>query len=269
MSIEQNSVSSFEVIETEDGWNAITTSSRVGAEVWARLANLTYRYDSRFRYNFRPRGLASLVLIKEWANLVVSHAQVDEGDDAPVSVLEEGESSITLGWDGTWTTGRKVRIQIFPAEYPNEGTAYIRFNTGTGKPSTFLNEIFTSVKAEAENLVIPAEMAKQIRGDLAFAFGGYSQFGTEDVIKAVCGHVRNGTLLRRDKSVSMAVIEAALLQEEERWADQPTPTSEEWLAIHLEGDRIVGDCWEAQRGNQGARGYGMPKGVVRAPAIVD
>jgi hypothetical protein len=269
MSIEQ--VSGFEIVETEDGWNSFETSAKTGAEIWARLANITYRHDARFRYNLRPRGLASLVLIREWADLVVSHAQVVEGDNAPVAVLEEGESSITLGWNGTWTSGRQVRVEIFPAEYPNEGTAYVRYHTGTGKPSTFLYDIFTSEKSAAEDVIIPEEMAKQIRGDLAFAFGGYSQFGTEDVIKAVCGHVRNGTLLRREKAVALSVIAAALLQEEERWegTGPPTPTSEEWLLIHKEGDRVVGECWEAQRSNQGARGYGMPKGVVRAPAIVD
>lgn len=269
MSIEQ--VSGFEIVETEDGWNVIETSAKVGAEVWSRLANLTYRYDSRFRYNLRPRGLESLVLIREWADLIVSHAQVDEGDNAPVVSLEEGESSITLGWDGTWTSGRQVRVEIFPAEYPNEGTAYIRFNTGTGKPSTFLEQIFTSAKAEAEDVVIPAEMAKQIRDDLAMAYGGYSQFGTEDLVKSVCGHVRNGTLLRREKAVALSVIAAALLQEEERWegTGPPTPTTEEWPTILLEAERIVSDCWEAQRNAKGARSYGMPKGVVRGPAIVD
>lgn len=263
-------MSEFEIVETLDGWNSFETSAKVGADIWARLANQACRYDTRLRYNLRPRGLDSMVLIKEWADLVVAHAQVDEGDNAPVAVMEEGESSLTLGWDGTWTVGRQVRVQIFPAEYPNEGTAYIRFHTGTGKPSSFLNEIFASAKAEAEDLVISAEMAKQIRGDLAFAFGGYSQFGTEDVIKAVCGHVRNGTLLRRDKSVALAVVEAALLQEEERWEDQPTPT-EEWLAIHNRGKKVVGECWEQQRKGFAARASGAapPVGTVRAPAIVD
>ena len=258
MSIEQTG---FDVESFADGWNSFETSIKVGAEVWARLANLTYRKDPRFRYNFRPKGLASLILIREWADLVVSHAQVDEGDNAPVAVMEEGESSITLGWDGTWTAGRQVRIQIFPAE----GTAYIRFNTGTNKPSTFLNEIFNSAKAEAEDVIIPSEMAKQIRGDLAFAFGGYSQFGVEEVVEAVCGHVRNGTLLRREKAVALAVVEEALLQEEERWSDQPTPTSEAWLIGFKAAEKKVGECWESQRSGFAARSAGRP----RPPAIVD
>jgi hypothetical protein len=265
MSVEQNSVSSFEVIETEDGWNVIETTAKIGVEVWARLVNLTYRYDPRFRCNLRPRGLASLTLLREWANLVLAHAQVDEGDDAPVAILEEGESSLTLGWDGTWTSGRQVRVEVFPAEYPNEGTAYIRYSTGTKKPSTFLNQIFASAKAAAEDIVVPEEMAKQIRSDLAFAFGGYSQFGVEEVVQAVCGHVRNGTLLRREKSVALAVIAAALLQEEERWSDHSTTASNGWTVGLAAAEKKVGECWEYQRSGFAARSAGRP----RPPAIVD
>jgi hypothetical protein len=264
MSIEQ--VSGFEIVETEDGWNSFQTTVKCGQEIWARLANLEYRHNSKTRWMMRPSQYEKL---EQWAKFLKQAADWDEGSNSPVSSIEIGAQAINLGWKGTWTAGREVHIEFFNND--EGGGAYIRYNTGTGKPSSFLDDIFAEAKADAEGAIVPAAFASEIRGNLALAFGGYSQFGTEDVIKAVCGHVRNGTLLRREKSVAISVVAAALLQEEERWegTGPPTPTSEEWPTILLEAERIVGECWEQQRGNQGARGYGAPKGAVRAPAIVD
>ena len=203
--------------------------------------------------------------------MLKNSAEWDEGSNSPIVTIVDkdmnGVRTVHLNWKGTWTKDREVEVEFFPND--EGGIAYVSYNTGTGKPSSFLEDIFLSAKAEAEDVVLPSEMATQIRSNLCLAYGGYSQFGVAEVVAAVCGHVRNGTLLRREKSVAMAVIEAALLQEEERWADQPTPTSLEWLAIHRAGDVTVGDCWEQQRKGQGARSSGVPTGTVRAPAIVD
>lgn len=270
-------IAGFDVAEDRNAFHWFATTTRIGEEIWARLAHKEYRWNKSVRHGLRSHGgfapSNDLDRIKGWAKMLKDAAEWDEGSNSPnVSVVDEnfnGVRTLHLNWFGSFTNGRQVGIEFFPND--EGGIAYVRYNTGTGKPSSFLEEIFISAKAEAEDVIIPAEMATQIRSNLCLAYGGYSQFGTEDIVKAVCGHVRNGTLLRREKAVALSVIAAALLQEEERWegTGPPTPSSEEWPTILLEAERIVGECWEAQRTNQGARGYGMPKGVVRAPAVVD
>lgn len=265
----------FDVTTDNNGFNWFATTTRIGEEIWARLAHKEYRWNKSVRHGLRSHGgfapSNDLDRIKGWARMLKNSAEWDEGSNSPIVTIVDkdmnGVRTVHLNWKGTWTKDREVEVEFFPND--EGGIAYVSYNTGTGKPSSFLEDIFLSAKAEAEDVVLPSEMATQIRSNLCLAYGGYSQFGVAEVVAAVCGHVRNGTLLRREKSVAMAVIEAALLQEEERWADQPTPTSLEWLAIHRAGDVTVGDCWEQQRKGQGARSSGVPTGTVRAPAIVD
>jgi len=265
----------FDVAEDKNGFNWFATSWRIGEEIWARLAHKEYRWNQSVRHSLRSHGgfppADELNRVKEWARMLKNSAEWDEGSNSPIVTIVDkdmnGVRTIHLNWKGTWTKGREVEVEFFPND--EGGIAYISYNTGTGKPSSFLENIFISAKAEAEDVIIPAEMATQIRNSLAMAYGGYSKFGTDEVIKAVCGQVKNSYLGRREKEVAVAVVEAALLQEEERWADQPTPTSKEWLAIYRAGGVTVGDCWEAQRVGFAARSSGVPTGTVRAPAIVD
>ena len=265
----------FDVAVDKNNFNWFATSWRIGEEIWARLAHQAYRHNAVVRHGLRSHGgfppADELDRLKIWAKMIKASAEWDEGSNSPIVTIVDkdmnGVRTLHLNWKGTWTKGREVEVEFFPND--EGGIAYISYKTGTGKPSSFLEEIFTSAKAKAEDVIIPAEMGKQIRDNLCLAYGGYSQFGVAEVVAAVCGHVRNGTLLRREKAVAIAVIEAALLQEEERWADQPTPTSKEWLAIYRAGGVTVGDCWEAQRVGFAARSSGVPTGTVRAPAIVD
>ena len=147
MSEIEMTVDGFEVHNFEDGWASFEVNSSVGCDIWAMLANIAIRKDSGFRNRFSwGRSNTSVAHLKEWANLVRAHASFEEGDNAPCTSVEEGQTSITLGWDGTWTRGRQVRIQIFPGE----DTAYVRFKTGTEENSSFLSNIFISAKAEAD-----------------------------------------------------------------------------------------------------------------------
>jgi len=250
-------------------WFATTT--RIGEEIWARLANLEYRHNASIRHSLRSHGgfppADELNRINNWAKMLKAAAEWDEGSNSPIVTIVDkdmnGVRTLHLNWKGTWTKGREVEVEFFPND--EGGIAYISYKTGTGNPSGFLEDIFISAKAEAEDVVMASQMAKQIRKDLAMAFGGYSQFGVEEVVEAVCGHVRNGTLLRREKAVALEVVAAALLQEEERWSDQPTPTSEAWSIGLKAAEKKVGDCWESQRSGFAARSAGRP----RPPAIVD
>jgi hypothetical protein len=269
----------LDVAVDKNGFYWFATSWRIGEEIWARLAHQEYRHNQSVRHSLRSSGgfgpsSDELWRLKVWSKMLKASADWDEGSNSPSVYIQNSDvntstQTLVLGWKGTWTKNREVCVEFFPND--EGGIAYVRYNTGTGSPSSFLEKIFISAKAEAEDVIIPAEMARSVRNSLAMAYGGYSQFGTEDVIKAVCGHVRNGTLLRREKSVSMAVIEAALLQEEERWegTGPPTPTSEEWLLIHKEGDRVVGECWEAQRVGFAVGFAARSAGRPRPPAIVD
>lgn len=142
-------VDGFEVHNFEDGWASFEVTARVGCDIWGMLANIAIRKDSGFRNRFSwGRSIHSVAHIKKWAKLVMDHARFEEDDNAPCTDIEEGQTSVTLGWDGTWTRDRQVRIQIFPGE----DVAYVRFRTGTGKNSSFLSNIFTYAKAEADGV---------------------------------------------------------------------------------------------------------------------
>ena len=89
--------------------------------------------------------------------------------------------------------------------------------------------------------------AEDIRGKLAAAFGGYSQYAVDDVVQAVCGHARNGLLARATKDVVVSVVLAATLQEQERWEDSPgEPTDAEWLKIHQNAATVVSECCDTR-----------------------
>lgn len=263
----------FEVTTDKNGFNWFATPTRIGEEIWARLANLEYRHNASIRHSLRSTGgfgpsSDELWRLKVWAEKIKAAADWDEGSNSPITYVQDSDvntstQTLFLGWKGTWTKDREVQIEFFPND--EGGVAYVRFNTGTGKPSSFLEDIFISAKAEAEDVIIPAEMATQIRSNLCLAYGGYSQFGTEDIVKAVCGHVRNGTLLRREKSVALEVVAAALLQEEERWSDNSTTASDAWTVGLAAAEKKVGECWEQQHATIAAKLAARP----RPPAIVD
>ena len=59
---------------------------------------------------------------------------------------------------------------------------------------------------------------RTIRGDLATAFGGYSQYGSPQIAHAIRGHLNNGLLFGQDAALGELFLEAAL-QEEEQWPD--------------------------------------------------
>jgi hypothetical protein len=190
----------FDVAEDKNvKWFA--TSFTIGEEIWARLAHQEYRHNQAVRHSLRSDGgfppADELDRLISWAKMIKKAAEWDEGSNSPnVTIIDEdlnGVRTVHLNWFGTFTGGRQVGIEFFPND--EGGIAYVRYNTGTGKPSSFLEDIFISAKAEAEDIILPNEMAKQIRDNMAMAYGGYSQFRTEDLVNAVCGHVRNGKLL--------------------------------------------------------------------------
>ena len=59
---------------------------------------------------------------------------------------------------------------------------------------------------------------RTIRGGLATAFGGYSQYGSAQIAHAIRGHLNNGLLFGQDAALEELFLEAGI-QEEEQWPD--------------------------------------------------
>lgn len=237
------------------GWARFEVSVKVAQSVWARLANISMR-----KSNFTPDIIEfNRANLEDWASAVLKLAYLEEGSNAPNAGVYKNDANLTtLWWQGSWTEGREVEIDI-----DCEGeTAFVRFKTGTEKASTFLDDIFSRALEEAGHL-IPKRLAEKIRASLATAHGGYSQYETKDLVEAVCGHVRNGQLLREEKKVALKVVSEAMLQEEDRWGyDYMGP--EEWLKRHEDAAAEVSKCWDQQRSGQVTRAA-----CVRGPAIED
>ena len=68
-----------------------------------------------------------------------------------------------------------------------------------------------------ENLELVIKMAEEIRGDLATAFGGFSQFTEEEIITALKGRYNNGNEPFYRCEFATEVLIECLNQEEERW----------------------------------------------------
>jgi len=130
--------------EFEDGWMSFEVDMETGMDIWGRLANKDYRWNRSFRSCMFPRSIMSVELVEKWASLVQGQAVLAEGGFHPLSCIKSGESSTTLRWEGTWTPGREVEVDV----YPYENTSIVRFNTGTGKPSNFLTLLFECAISE-------------------------------------------------------------------------------------------------------------------------
>ena len=146
----------FDVAEDKNGFNWFATSWRIGEEIWARLAHQEYRKNKSIRHSLRSQGgfppADELDRITKWAKMLKASAEWDEGSNSPnisiVPVDMNGVRTVHLGWKGTFTTNREVDVEFFPNE--EGGIAYVRYNTGTNKPSSFLEDIFISAKAEED-----------------------------------------------------------------------------------------------------------------------
>lgn len=221
--------------EFENGWCSFHVDVKTGLDIWARLANIDYRWNMDFRSCMAPRNLEHLKILQEWACMILRHSFFVEGEKAPLVSIIDGESNFTLQWTGFWTPGREVHVDV----YPQENVAVVRFNTGTGKDSTFLTELFESSVAENSGRLIPKELAYRIRSRLGSAYGGLSQLTPSIYVAAVCGHVYNGYLCGGTKEKALEVVREILLLDEEQWgSDILTP--EEYVRAEEE----VAACWE-------------------------
>jgi len=222
------------VNDCEDGWFSFHVSVGTGLDIWARLANAEYRWNENFRHSMAPRDLKGLSNL-EWAVMIQRHAFFLERENAPSTCIVDGESSFTLQWEGTWTPGRKVEVDV----YPQENVALVRFNTGTGKASTFLTELFESSVAETSGKLRAKDLAYRIRNHLGSAYGGLSQLTPAIYVAAVCGHVYNGTLCGGTKEEALKVMREILLLDEEQWgSDLLTPDD------YVRAEEEVAACWE-------------------------
>ena len=219
-------------IKEIDSWFVFETSLKAGLAIWARLANRAFREDYRIRHELRWKDRPGDV--GAWAQLVLGLAQYDEGGNAPQAeingTLSEG---YVLRWRGSWTEGRQVEVQV------HRDSATVRFKTGTGKPSQFLNKVFESSLAEVTGEVIPQDLARKVRENLAAAYGGFSQLSPSICRAAVGGHVFNGDLSGSSKEVALETMRHLLLLEEDQWGtDFITPDD------YVRCEREIGDCWE-------------------------
>jgi hypothetical protein len=75
-------------------------------------------------------------------------------------------------------------------------------------------------------------MAKEILALLAAAFGGYSQFGEDEIANAILGRIRNAnmTLAMADEIAAECAVILA-----ERWEEDPDPIRRKIIGILREG----------------------------------
>ena len=220
--------------EFENGWFSFHVDVKTGLDIWGRLANASYRWNRDFRSCMAPRNLKRLGIL-EWACMIQRQSFLSEGEFSPSTSIEDRDWDFTLNWTGTWTPGREVHVDV----YEKDNVAVVRFNTGTGKPSTFLTELFESSVAENSGRLIPKELAYCIRSRLGSAYGGLSQLTPAIYVAAVCGHVYNGTLCGGTKEEALKVMREILLLDEEQWgSDLLTPDD------YVRAEEEVAACWE-------------------------
>jgi hypothetical protein len=131
----------------ENCWGKFDASPELALAIWARLACKWIRElpstPPLEAVEFSRGGLL------EWAQSIKNLARLGEAFDPPLAECKylSEITTIQLWWGGTWTQERSVLIHIGLS--PNQLTT-ISFNTGTGKPSSFLDKIFEDSLKEDE-----------------------------------------------------------------------------------------------------------------------
>jgi hypothetical protein len=208
------------------------TIFEAGLEIWARLACRSYREDEAVRNILRFRG--SYRDVEKWSMLIMGLSSHEEGANAPkASITGSPSEGFSLHWEGTWTTGRMVTVNLMDP-------AQVHYCTGTGEKSKFLSTLFESVEAEVKGEIIPRELAIKIRGHLASGYGGHSRTPRAAYTDAVIGHVTNGELRFATKETAVKTVIEILLLEEEHFDEAPYPD-------YKQAQELVAAAWEARR----------------------
>jgi hypothetical protein len=119
---------------------------RDALEIWAELACRPHEGDA-LPPPAPPGPEFGQDEVLAWAEAVLDAARAAEGSMAPrASVITEDDGVLlALLWEGTFTPGREVVVELFGDDPEDPGritSARLRWCSGTGHPSTFLGGVF-------------------------------------------------------------------------------------------------------------------------------